>query len=100
MRILFCGDCFPAARALLKERLPAGRDELAVCDGTELRKANASADVVIPLMTILDAELIEEGASVWSSSGARGLREWILMRHEPVAFARLMFPLTGPTLIL
>ena len=60
MRILFCADCFPAARTLLKERLPA--DELAVCDGAGLRGALAIADVVIPLMTILDSSLIEAGS--------------------------------------
>ncbi len=61
MRILFCGDCFPAARSLLKERLADSGDEVAVCDGTGLGEALASADVVIPLMTVLDAARIASG---------------------------------------
>lgn len=32
MRILFCGDCFPASQSLLKERLPIGEDEIVVCN--------------------------------------------------------------------
>ena len=61
MRILFYGDVFPASHLLLKERLHAGEDEIAVCDGTNLRQALAKADVVIPLMTILDETLMEAG---------------------------------------
>lgn len=60
MRILFCGDCFPSARALLRDRLVS--DDLLVCNGIGLRAALAIADVVIPMMTILDAELIEAGS--------------------------------------
>ena len=62
MRILFCGDDFPAARSLLKERLPTGNDELLVCDGTSLRERLAAADIVIPMMTILDEALMEAGS--------------------------------------
>lgn len=61
MRIVFCGDCFPAAHSLLRERLPAGRDELVVNSGADLHGALARADVVIPMMTILDAALIRSG---------------------------------------
>lgn len=71
MRILFCGDCFPASHSLLRERLPAGEDEIAVFDGANLRQALAKADVVIPMMTILDEALIEAGsfrlAQQWGS---------------------------------
>jgi phosphoglycerate dehydrogenase-like enzyme len=59
VQVLFCGDYFPAARSLLKERLP--RDEFDVSDGNELREALARADVVIPLMTTLDAALMASG---------------------------------------
>jgi len=69
VRILFCGDCFPAARSLLKERLTAGGDELVVCDGANLREALASADVVIPLMTVLDAATME-------SANFRLIQQW------------------------
>lgn len=61
MRILFCGDCFPASHSLLKERLPSGEDEIVACNGISLRKALASCDVVIPMMTILDETLLEAG---------------------------------------
>jgi phosphoglycerate dehydrogenase-like enzyme len=57
VRILFCGDCFTAARALLRERL-RDNDVIDVCDGTQLREALGRADAVIPMMTILDRALI------------------------------------------
>lgn len=77
VRILFCGDCFPAARSLLKERLPAGNDELIVCDGTSLRETLATADVVIPLMSILDAGLIEAGRFRLVQQWVRDSTGWI-----------------------
>ena len=61
MRILFCGDCFPASYLLLQERL-RGEDEIVVCDGINLRSALSSCDVVIPMMTILDEALMEAGS--------------------------------------
>jgi len=61
VRILFCGDCFPASHSLLKERLRAGEDEITVCNGANLREALSKADVVIPMMTVLDEALMEAG---------------------------------------
>jgi len=62
MRVMFCGDCFPAARHLLKERLPVEQhDEILTCKGADLRTAVGGADVVIPMMTILDEELLNAG---------------------------------------
>jgi len=61
VRILFCGDCFPASHSLLEERLRA-EDEIVVCDGINLRNALSSRDVVIPMMTILDEALMEAGS--------------------------------------
>jgi hypothetical protein len=61
VRILFCGDCFPASHSLLKERLRAGEDEITVCNGANLREALSKADVVIPMMTILDEARMEAG---------------------------------------
>jgi phosphoglycerate dehydrogenase-like enzyme len=61
VRILFCGDCFPASHSLLEERLRAD-DEIVVCDGINLRNALAACDVVIPMMTILDEALTEAGS--------------------------------------
>jgi hypothetical protein len=62
VRILFCGDCFPSSHSLLRERLPAGEGEIAVGDGANLRQALGKADVVIPMMTILDEALMEAGS--------------------------------------
>jgi hypothetical protein len=50
VRILFCGDRFPASHSLLKERLRAGEDEITVCNGANLREALSKADVVIPAL--------------------------------------------------
>jgi phosphoglycerate dehydrogenase-like enzyme len=61
VRILFCGDCFPASHSLLKERLRAGEDEISVGNGANLREALSKADVVIPMMTILDEGHMEAG---------------------------------------
>jgi phosphoglycerate dehydrogenase-like enzyme len=62
MRVLFCGDCFPAAHSLLKERLPSDQhDEILVSVGAELRAKLGSADVVIPMMTVLDESLLDAG---------------------------------------
>ncbi|HKV27370.1 MAG TPA: 2-hydroxyacid dehydrogenase [Candidatus Acidoferrales bacterium] len=61
MRILFCGGCFPASHLLLKERLTFNDDEIEVSDRLNLRQALAKADVVIPMMTILDETLMEGG---------------------------------------
>lgn len=62
MRILFCGNGFPASHSLLKERLRASKDEIAVCNGANLRESLSQADVVIPMMTILDDARMESGS--------------------------------------
>ena len=76
MRILFCGDCFPASHSLLKERLRASEDEITLCNGANLREALSKADVVIPMMTVLDEALMEAGTfrlvQQWGS-GLEGL---------------------------
>jgi phosphoglycerate dehydrogenase-like enzyme len=61
VRILFCGDCFPASHSLLRERLRAGEDEISVCNESNLRQELANADVVIPMMTTLDKDLMAAG---------------------------------------
>jgi phosphoglycerate dehydrogenase-like enzyme len=55
MRIIFCGESFPPARALLKKRLPT--DELVVWSGAS--RDIDGIDVLIPLMFRVDAELIQ-----------------------------------------
>ena len=62
MRILFCGNSFPASHSLLRERLRASEDEIAVCKGANLRESLSQADVVIPMMTILDEARMESGS--------------------------------------
>jgi phosphoglycerate dehydrogenase-like enzyme len=61
MRILFCGESFPEARRRL-EGYPGSRgDEIVACHRTELRTAVENADVVIPLMSRIDAALMDHG---------------------------------------
>lgn len=68
MRILFCGDCFPSARALLKDRLSAD-DEIVVSSGADLRVELGRSDVVIPMMTTFDKDLI-------SAARVRLIQQW------------------------
>ena len=56
MRIVFCGNTFPAAREILRARLP--QDEIAVC--SDLSTLGA-VDVAIPLMSRIDASLMDVG---------------------------------------
>ena len=58
LRILFCGDTFPAAAPLLRRRLPAG-DEVRI--GERPPWASDGVDVVIPLMSRVDASVMEAG---------------------------------------
>src|SRR6202034_2639821 len=59
MRIIFCGESFPPARALLKKRLPT--DELVVWSGAS--RDIDGIDVLIPLMFRVDAQLIQQWGS-------------------------------------
>jgi phosphoglycerate dehydrogenase-like enzyme len=61
MRILFCGDTFPAARRYLKSRLQPSQDEIAVCSGHEIVGALNGVDVLIPLMCRIDSTLMDAG---------------------------------------
>ena len=69
MRILLCGDSFPASHSLLKERLRASEDEIVVCKGANLREAFSKADVVIPMTTIMDETRMGSGSF-------RLIRQW------------------------
>jgi len=60
MRILFCGDTFPLARPMIEARL--SDDAFAVCRQSEVPEAVRHADVVIPLMSRLDAAAIGAGS--------------------------------------
>jgi len=67
MRILFCGDTFPAARIHLKQRLPD--DEVLVAEEAVLSEAVRGADAIIPLMCRIDAALMGAG-------GFRLIQQW------------------------
>lgn len=59
MRVLFCGETFPAARPLLQARLP--HDEILACPADRVREALDGVDVLIPLMARIDAPLLDAG---------------------------------------
>ena len=61
MRILFCGDTFPAASRTLQKRLHVPGDEVLVCRGDEIRRAAGRAEVLIPLMSRIDAAVMDAG---------------------------------------
>ena len=61
MRILFCGDAFPAARPRLAQRIRRDEDELVVCRGDGIRAALDGVDMVIPFMCRIDAALMDAG---------------------------------------
>jgi phosphoglycerate dehydrogenase-like enzyme len=62
MKILFCGETFPAAPRLLRRLLRAGgTDEVVVSPTSALRTALDGVDVVIPLMSRVDAILMDAG---------------------------------------
>lgn len=61
MRILFCGETFPGAPRLLQQRLRGGADEILVSPSAALRTAVDGVDVVVPLMSRIDAALMDSG---------------------------------------
>ena len=61
MRILFCGDTFPAARQFLQVRLKSNDYEITACNENDIAGALEGVDVVIPLMCRIDAEIIKAG---------------------------------------
>jgi len=60
MRILFCGDTFPAASQHLKRRL-GPHDEILICPADGVSNALDGVDVVIPLMCSIDAGIMDAG---------------------------------------
>ena len=63
MRILFCGDAFPAARPRLA-RLIRPDDELAVCPRDDIGAALDGVDMVIPFMCRIDSSVWSTGSQV------------------------------------
>lgn len=58
MRILFCGNTFPAAPELLRPRLPREVDKILIWQDGDLATV-PPAEVVIPLMSRVDAAVME-----------------------------------------
>ena len=67
MRIVLCGETFPHARDILAQVLPD--DDVLRVPARDLRPALESADVVIPMMMRLDAELV-------AVTSARLIQQW------------------------
>jgi phosphoglycerate dehydrogenase-like enzyme len=67
MRIVLCGETFPLSRDILSPLLPD--DEVLRVRGTDVATAVVSADVLIPMMTRLDAALV-------ASTSARLIQQW------------------------
>ena len=61
MRILFCGETFPEARRHLEMELKASGDEIVSWPRTALKDWAEPADVAIPLMSRIDATLMDAG---------------------------------------
>jgi len=61
MRILFCGDTFPASRRELGRRLNPDQDEIVVCEPEGITTALDGVDVLIPLMCRIDRAVMEAG---------------------------------------
>ena len=67
MKIIVCGTMFPGARGMLAPLLPGDDIEIATVD--RLKQAVRGADVLIPMMTRLDA-------SVVAITSARLIQQW------------------------
>lgn len=69
MRVLFCGETFPEARRRLLKQPSAAEYEIVTCHRSELASAIEDADVAIPLMSRVDAAMIQ-------SSRLRLIQQW------------------------
>jgi phosphoglycerate dehydrogenase-like enzyme len=67
MRIIICGRSFSSARPVLAAALPEA--EIQTVDARGLPEAAADADVLIPMMTRIDAGVI-------AATGARLIQQW------------------------
>lgn len=61
MRILFCGDTFPAASRYLSQKIDPSRDEIVCCPQDGIVPMLEGVDVVIPLMCPIDAAVMDAG---------------------------------------
>lgn len=67
MKILFCGRIFAEAPKFLREALPS--DDISSCDTLEVAARSLDADVLIPLMTPVSRDIIE-------NSRVRLIHQW------------------------
>ena len=67
MRIILCGETFPSSRDILAPLLP--EDDVRRVPEGAVRRAAGTADVLIPMMARLDAELI-------GATSARLIQQW------------------------
>jgi phosphoglycerate dehydrogenase-like enzyme len=67
MKIVLCGSTFPRSQGILAPLLPD--DQVMVVERTELDDALRAADVIIPMMTRIDARLI-------AITSARLIQQW------------------------
>ena len=56
MKIVICTDCFPHCAEMLRQYLPV--DEVLPCPASEVRQGTKDADVIIPAMFRVDADVI------------------------------------------
>lgn len=95
MRILFCGDTFPAASQHLKQRLGPPRDEIVVCPSDGIRMALDGVDVVIPLMSRLDSTVMDTGRFRLIQQWGAGLEGVDLAAAEQRGIKVANVPATG-----
>jgi phosphoglycerate dehydrogenase-like enzyme len=95
MRILFCGDTFPAASQYLKRRLGSNEDEIVICPGNDIRTALDGVDVVVPLMSPIDAAVMDAGQFGLIQQWGAGLEGVDLMAAQQRGITVANVPATG-----
>ena len=98
MKILFCGETFPAAPRLLEQFLQVGGiDEIVASPSAALSTALDGVDVVVPLMSRIDAALMDAGRFRLVQQWGAGLDGVDLERPSPEASGSPMCPLRVAT---
>jgi phosphoglycerate dehydrogenase-like enzyme len=94
MRILFCGDTFPAARRHLQSSLD-DKDEIVVCPADTIGAALDGVDVVVPLMCAIDRAVMDAGRFRLIQQWGAGLEgvDLAAARERGIAVANV--PATG-----
>ena len=95
MRILFCGDTFPAARRELERTLAPDQDEIVVCEAGSIIPALDAVDVLIPLMCRIDRAVMEAGHFRLIQQWGAGLEGIDLAAAQERGIAVANVPATG-----